>query len=134
RYRHDLAPDFREQAANIGVAADQQRVAAYLSAAGSDQRLRRLIHGDDLRLLVDDAAETLECRRFAQHETERMDVAAQMIEQPAQVAIGSDDALDPCPIDHLEPGVAVTFPGDARLVEFLELPLVEGGDKIAGAM
>ena len=85
------------------------------------------------RRLFEDAP-ALQANRLglAQRQVERMDVAAAVIEQRADVAIAGNFLAYPIRIEQLELGIAVAFPVAFLLDQRMELLVVQRGEDAAG--
>ena len=83
-------------------------------------------------MLVDAAAQALERRRLAQHQVQRVNVAAQRVDQAAHVAVGRHDRRQAGAVHHLHRGVAVLRPYARGVFQPAELAVGERGDDVAG--
>ena len=132
RHRHDLVGEIGHRIAEIGVAADQHRSGADQSGGGTHHDLgAQVLDAGDGAAVMDGGAEALGRRRFAQHQVERMDMAAAMIDHPAGIDAGAYDGRDASAVDHLELGMAVAFPNRLLVLQLPHLARGEGSEKAA---
>ena len=130
-HRHHLLGDLRRQPAHIGIAADQHEFRPHHAALGAHIGLRAGVDFDNLGVFKDLAAKTFHCGCLAEHQVERMDMAAMPVDHAADIAIGLHVFRHLGLGHHFQTVMAVLLPGGADLAHFAHLLVGKSGKEAA---